>query len=91
MIDCSKATREELIQAVELLTKKYNQASEELKKYRWIPVSESPKESTDCLLSDGDDITIAFYSKRKNHFYSGDDIEPCATHWMLLPEPPEVE
>lgn len=96
MIDCSKATREELVQAVELLTKKYNQASEELKKYRWIPISERAPVREDffyrevsnewCLfiIRNGDEPDI-FYTRilddNKEYF------EDCGiTHWMPVQE-----
>lgn len=57
---------------------------------RWIKADKKLPESTDyCLITDGDRVRLALYSKREKHFYNlckTEDIE--AVYWMEVPEPP---
>lgn len=97
MINYSRATREELIQAVELLTKKYSQASEELKRHRWVSVDERFPIESDwfyreqsleyyilTLRSNGEpDIFSTHYIE----FFDKEFCEDCGiTHWMPVQE-----
>ena len=97
MIDCSKATREELVQAVELLTKKYSQASEELKKYRWVSVDERFPVESDwfyreqsleyyiLVLKPGSEPDM--YSTHYMEWFDKDFCEDSGiTHWMPVQE-----
>jgi len=62
---------------------------------RWIPVSERlPEENQQILSTDGKEFYLDYYAR-----WEGKDNPPCfcdglswaVTHWMRLPEPPEVE
>ncbi len=62
---------------------------------RWIPVSERlPEENQQILSTDGKEFYLDYYAR-----WEGKDNPPCfcdglswaVTHWMPLPEPPEVE
>lgn len=66
---------------------------------RWIPVKERvPEESGKYLaVTDSGVIEVFYYSAKHQAFNAFDDLQkdpdteiPC-THWMPLPEPPEVE
>lgn len=57
--------------------------------HRWIPVSERlPERSSDCIVfcKDGSTNIGAFYDDFVE--YGGTPLK--ATHWMPLPEPPEI-
>lgn len=60
---------------------------------RWIPVGERPPEDKEqCLVARGDDVAIAWWHSRPQEFIHEDiDIAWTPTHWMPLPEPPEVQ
>lgn len=65
-------------------------AVEELKKMRWIPVEERvPKGNrmTLVLTANGAVVAARFISRLQSWTGPG----RYATHWMLLPEPPEME
>jgi len=62
---------------------------------RWIPVGERlPEENQQILSTDGKEFYLDYYAR-----WEGKDNPPCfcdglswaVTHWMPLPEPPEVE
>jgi transcription elongation factor Elf1 len=62
---------------------------------RWIPVSERlPEENQQILSTDGKEFYLDYYAR-----WEGKDNPPCfcdglswaVTHWMPLPEPPEVQ
>ncbi len=57
---------------------------------RWTKVAKKLPKSTDyCLISDGDRVRLAIFSKREKHFYNlckTEDIE--AIYWMEVPVPP---
>jgi len=61
----------------------------------WIPVSERlPEENQQILSTDGKEFYLDYYAR-----WEGKDNPPCfcdglswaVTHWMPLPEPPEVK
>lgn len=60
---------------------------------RWIKVDKKLPESTDYyLITDGDRVRLALYSKREKHFYNlckTEDIK--AVYWMEIPERPIVK
>ena len=62
---------------------------------RWIPVSERlPELDQDVLAAvEGDIVTGHFYQQFDGEIYfdSEEDAMLIATHWMPLPEPPEVQ
>jgi hypothetical protein len=66
--------------------------SEEAAKVQWIAVSERlPEDKEQCLVARGEDVAIAWWHTRPNEFIHEDiDIAWTPTHWMPLPEPPEV-
>ena len=61
---------------------------------RWIPVGERlPVDIPHgyCLVTDGENVGTANYSTTANKFYHCIDRDYWTpTHWMPLPEPPEV-
>jgi hypothetical protein len=63
---------------------------------RWIPVSERlPELDQDVLaIVEGDIVTGHFYQQWDGEIYFSSDDEGAmmvATHWMPLPQPPEVQ
>jgi hypothetical protein len=58
----------------------------------WIPVSERlPEDKEQCLVARGEDVGIAWWHSRPQEFIHEDiDNAWTPTHWMPLPEPPEV-
>jgi hypothetical protein len=57
---------------------------------RWIPVSERKPDCDRVLLSDGRNVTIA--TRYAPGAYDAWDVwKKMPTHWMPLPEPPEVK
>ena len=63
---------------------------------RWIPVSERlPELDQDVLaIVEGDIVTGHFYQQWDGEIYFSSDDEGAmmvATHWMPLPQPPEVK
>jgi len=60
---------------------------------RWIPVSErKPEDREQCLVARGDDVGIAWWHSEPQKFIHEDiDNAWTPTHWMPLPEPPEVK
>ena len=57
---------------------------------KWIPVSERKPDCDRVLLSDGKNVTIA--TRYAPGAYDAWDVwEKMPTHWMPLPEPPEVK
>lgn len=61
----------------------------------WIPVGERQPEDIPhgyCLVTDGTTVGTANYSKEFQCFYHCIDRDYWKpTHWMALPEPPEVK
>lgn len=63
-----------------------------LERTRWIPVSERMPTTGEYLVTDGDLISISFYSGNAKCFCGDedDDVVANTTHWMSLPNPPQV-
>jgi hypothetical protein len=59
---------------------------------RWIPVGERlPEDKEQCLVARGEDVAVAWWHSRPQEFIHEDiDNAWTPTHWMPLPEPPEV-
>ena len=60
---------------------------------RWIPVEERlPEDAVPVLASDGKDVSVCLYGELKKRWHHVDDyFDWKPTHWMPLPEPPEVK
>ena len=60
---------------------------------RWTPVSERLPSTGEYLVTDGDLLSISFYSGHAKCFCGDEDDDVIAntTHWMPLPETPDVQ
>lgn len=64
---------------------------EALERTRWIPCSERlPEHSGRCLCCCNGEVRVLKYWRTQQEFQYG-GRERNVTHWMPLPEPPEVE
>ena len=66
---------------------------------QWLPIASAPKDGTPILLRDGSIVGSGQYgrtepwSMRKldGFYFDGASLPSCATHWMRLPSPPELD
>ena len=67
-------------------------APEEVQQMRWIPVEERLPEPTEnpVLVHDYSGVSVAWHSKAMGLVYKTGFACVDVTHWMPLPEPPEV-
>ena len=81
---CGRCTGDEMREAVKM-------ACATLEATEWISVSDRlPEEGVGVLAWDGEDVFLAYYSKRRERWI--DLTGYCkATHWMPLPEPPKED
>lgn len=54
----------------------------------WQPIETAPKDSTEILAWDGDEIKIVWWGGLNGWLFSDDWIRVYPTHWQPLPEPP---
>lgn len=90
-IEILNPERREHYDSIETVNEACRMGMEVLKRTRWIPVAEeNPPEGEIILCSDGN---VVFQGMLAAGAWVLDNVarglQP--THWMLLPEPPEVE
>lgn len=68
----------------------YKTILEALERTRWVPVAERPPENKHLLCTDGKVVFVAMLTFG-GWVLSGWHLCFPPTHWILLPEPPEVE